>query len=129
VGNVIDGNLMNSKRTALEGLPTLEESTTSPFNDDERMGWVPPSAVEKLFEQFFKAMAGSFLSRGLPYIDRVDYDKTIRRPHIYIKLQVRFKEPTQATLEGVREELEVLAALLGQFFEQGVAISALLDGE
>lgn len=115
--------------TALDGsLHTLEEDSTAPMDREgvDELSDIPIGVIETKVERFFH-MSDSFLGRGLPYIDRIFYDRTLNLPHVWLVLKVPISDPSEATLQGVRDELQTLSSVIKNHFKRGVVISAELN--
>lgn len=114
--------------TSLNGILNLEEPTTLTLEEYSDDGLnVPLGTLKAAVDRFFLNREASFLCRGLPYIDRVFYDLDLGCPHMWMKLKVPIQEPSKATIEGVRDELEILAIKVQMYFNEGVAVSAQLN--
>lgn len=101
-----------------------DEESTEPI--DEGFS-VSVGYLDRLVRHFCSTEATSFLERGQPYVSRIYQDYRLGCPHVIIKLRAPFKDPSKATVKGVREELEALSNRCLPYFEGGVAISAYLD--
>lgn len=117
----------NMRKTVHE-TPTfsLAEDTTSSLE------WETPVTMlqlETLLLEFCSDTSiGDFLSRGMPYVESLSWDSELEMPHIYLSLQVPFKNPSEATEEGVRQELQEFTKLLRPLFrERQFAVSAVLS--
>lgn len=128
MGDHDDTDTLLPSDTLPHGIPTLEESTTLTLDDHFNGGLnVSMGTLKAVVRRFFLNREASFLCRGMPYIDRVFYDQDLECPHIWMKLKVPVPDPSKATIEGVRAELEILAVKVQMYFDEGVAISAQLN--
>jgi hypothetical protein len=98
----------------------LDEHSTTPVY------WETTITLLEL-EQTLRAFChvSDFLERGLPYVTEFEWDDVLLMPHIHIHLQVPFPSPSQATLRGVRMELEAFTRqLVDRFGNDIFAVSA-----
>jgi hypothetical protein len=87
---------------------------------------VARDSVDRVLQEFLRD-GSTFVGRGLPFISRIYHDNEYDCPHIVLRLRFPIKEPTLATITGVRTEMEVLSREVASLYDSKVALSIVLD--
>lgn len=90
----------------------LGEKTTEPQDGDQVLPDL--DRVQTVVDRFYHfADLSTFLGRCIPYVESVEFDEDYDRElHVVIGLRQPIEDPSDSTIEGVREELNELSEIM-----------------
>ena len=103
---------------------SLLEDTTEPVDKSPELS---ESLVEDELRKLLHPQLYSFIQRLQPCVDRIEYDEGLERKHVWIHAAVPVPDPSEATIKGVRSELNRLADRIWELTKDEFAISIVLD--
>lgn len=107
--------------------PSLGEETTAPVYETRSRVPTTTARMGRELENFLHREGAPHLIRGMPRIARIVFDTEHDLPHIWIELRMPFPNATEATKSLIRQELEDFADQIWWYFEEGFALSVILE--